>query len=633
VSSRRWEEWRRLYSRIPLIGRWLRREAVDALARSDSPEAVEALAEAVARSDDEQVRRIALKALWRLASQGRAEAQEALCRLAIEHGHPLARKMAVTSDYAPRDEGQRALFYFLTKQWEKYEGLDFDQSLLRTMFEMADGQLQRRIVENVRRAGRVEWVGVIAVGQRGRRLGEMSDEEWKTALTVLEKEKQWTAMWRLAQVAPVRWSARLLRQLKEARWVPGQESQREGFRELGRLAERCLGDVPTLGALMGCKATLKGHTGSVERVAIGPRGRVMVSVDTAGTVSTMRLWRLSQGVALATLEGHTSQVFSLALSPDRRLMASAGEDRIVRLWPFPDYVPVASRSEAEESLLKAHGEALTPLEGLDATTICLAISPDKRMLASAWLNTVRLWRLPDGVPMATLRGHTAFVYCLAISPDGQVLASGGYRTVRLWRLPDGASLATLRGHTGVVYCLAVSPDGRLLASGSGDHTVRLWRLPDGAALATLTGHTKRVRCLAISPDGRLLASGSEDRTVRLWRLPDGAELAMLKGHTKTVSSLDISPDGRTLVSGSYDKTVRLWRLAFLRLSITPVAQMSLDDMAWVQEALGGSKISDVERDWLEFILALMRWQRRFDVEVEKAPSHIPAGEFDIELGE
>lgn len=55
-------------------------------------------------------------------------------------------------------------------------------------------------------------------------------------------------------------------------------------------------------------------------------------------------------------------------------------------------------------------------------------------------------------------------------------------------------------------------------------------------------------------------------------------------------------------------------------------------MAWVQEALQDKEISDAERGWLEFTLALMHWQRRFDIEVEEAPRRIPVGEFDIEIG-
>jgi hypothetical protein len=38
-----------------------------------------------------------------------------------------------------------------------------------------------------------------------------------------------------------------------------------------------------------------------------------------------------------------------------------------------------------------------------------------------------------------------------------------------------------------------------------------------------------------------------------------------------------------------------------------------------------------EQQWLEFILALLRWKCRFDVELSEAPQNIPGGEFDIEI--
>jgi WD40 repeat protein len=138
-----------------------------------------------------------------------------------------------------------------------------------------------------------------------------------------------------------------------------------------------------------------------------------------------------------------------------------------------------------------------------------------------------------------------------------------------------------------------------------------------------------VQCLVISLDGRVLTSGSGDRTVRLWSLPDGDALKTLEGHAQQVSCLAISPDGRLLASGSYDTTVRLWGLEPLRH--LPVGQTSLEDLAWVRGALQGEGLSSVERSWLEFLLALIRWHRRFDIEVEEMPQRIPVGEFDIEI--
>ncbi len=646
---------RRLYSRVPVIGERLRRGAAGVLARDGTPGAVRMLAEAVTRSDDGRVRGIALNALRRLASRGCVEAREALCRLVIVRDHPWARKVALAAQYAPLDPHQRALFYFLTGQWDRYERLDFDQTLLRVAYQVAGESLRRRITERARRAGRMDWVAVVTGGRQGRRLWEMMDEEWEAALAVLGGNEQWGEMWRLAQAAPEVWSVRLLQRLKRAAWVPSGD-EREGFVELAGLAEGCIGDPPELGRLIYCRAVLRKHDDRVTCLAISPDGRLLAT-GTELCDDMVRLWRLPDGEALKAVEGHEDGVGCLAISPDGRLLASGGGEGMVWLWQLPggralsgprrhansvtglaispDGQVLASGSSDKMVRLwrLPDGEALKTLEGHTDSVRCLAISSDGRMLVSGGDDhAVWLWHLPDGAPLKVLRRHTSWVTCLAISPDGRLLVSGSAdHTVRLWRLSDGAALRTLRGHTGGITCLAISPDGRLLASGSADHTVRLWRLPDGAALRTLRGHTSGVTCLVISPDGRVLASGSNDKTVRLWRLPDGISLKTLEGHVGSVWCLALSPDGRLLASGSGDKTVRLWELGPLLLRHLPLGQTCLGDMTWARAALRDGEVSETEQRWLEFVLALMRWRRRFDIEVAETPSRIQVGEFDIEV--
>jgi WD40 repeat protein len=609
---------------------------------------VRALEQAAPRNGDKMQFEI-VAALRQLTEQGNVEAQESLCRLVIFHDLSLAREATLAMPCAPREAPQRALFYFLTEQWDKYESLDFDHSLLRAVYEAADEKLRQRIGEGARRAGRVDWVEVAAGGRRGRRLGEMTDREWEVTLEVLSGSGRWAEMWRLAQEAPARWSARLLQRVSSAKWVPEGDGEQAGYEELTLLAGRWT-DV-WLGPLVRCSAVLEGHTRSIKCLAISSDGRTLASGSGDHTV---RLWNLPDGAHLKTLEGHTMSIRCLVISPNGRTLANGSKLDTMLLWNLPDGAHLKTLSKQTlwvncfaigpdgRTLASGGAGGLVQLWSLPGgrhlktlnlhryEVYCLAISPDGRTLASGGQdNLVQLWSLPDGRHLKMLKGHTSSIGCLAINPNGRMLASGSDdHTVRLWSLPDGAHLKTLEGHAGDVDCLAISPDGRVLASSSMDHTARLWNLPDGVHLKTLEGHTKGVGYLAISPDGRTLASGSDDHTVRLWSLPDGAHLKTLGGHRDEIFCLAISPDGQVLVSGSRDRTVRLWTNPSSHL---PISQMSLEDLAWVQKALRDGNLPAEERNCLEFIAALMRWRRRFDIEVGEATQRIEVGEFDIEI--
>lgn len=671
------EQW--LYCRVPLLGRWLRGQAVQALARDGSPGAVGVLAEAVTHSADEQMRTLALDALQQLAGRQNFAAQEALCRLVVEHDHPLAYEAAVAAGYAPRAPEQRALFYFLTEQWDRYESLDFDSQMLRSAYESGDRQLRTRLARKARQAGRLEWVQVVAGGRQGRRLGVMTDAEWQAALAVLVEGRRGEELWRLAHEAPPRWSAQVLQRLRGMRWQP-PPAERARNEELMRLAEGW--ETPPLGGLLRGRGVLEGHRAAVRCLALSPDKRLLAS---GSEDQTVRLWTLPGCKRLATLTGHEAPVLCLALTPDGKVLASASADGTVRLWSPPN------------------GDLLATLTGHRGAVTCLALSPDGRVLASGSTDcSVRLWSLPEGRALRTLQGHEEPVNCLAMTPDGRVLASGGGRwhqdwavedgdyTVRLWTLPAGRALRSLKGHLNWVSCLAMSPDGKVLASagsevrvwripngqpwtlkrlslraadaariylesyqtgswanclaispdgavlasGNMDRTVRVWRLRDGWAVTTLEGHARAVHCLVLSPDGHVLISGSGDQTVRVWSFPDGRPLTTLAGHSEAVTCLALSHDGQVLVSGSADHSVRVWTSELIRLSHVPVRQTTVEDWLWVLEVLRGDGMTALERRGLEFIAALLRWQRRHDVMVEAAaPRRIEAGEFDIEIDE
>jgi WD40 repeat protein len=650
-----------LGNRVPLLGSWLQNQALKTLSQDGSAEAVRLLAEAVVQAEDEVFGTAVLESLRRLAAQGNVPAQEALCRLVIHYDDRRAAKIVMASGYLPHDESKRALFYFMTERWEEYESLDFDHRLLREAYDSGDARLRSRLAAKARQAGRLEWIEMVSGGKQGRRLGIMSEAEWQTAVSLLEARKDWPALWRLAQEAPPKWSAKILQRLRKSRW-PIKDQDRAGFQELARLASPW--PDSDFRGLMHHRATLAGHEHEIRCLAISPCGKILASgsadhtvrlwdlaearpycgleghsdwvnclainpsgnlLASAGRDGQICLWRLPSGRTGKRLEGHSQAVFCLAMSPDGSLLASGSSDRTVRLWSLPA------------------GEELNTLEGHEGGVSCLAISPDGQILASGSADgTVRLWSLPAGRHLRTLDGHHAEeldgVLCMAISPNGELLASGGVDSaVRLWGLPNGRLLKILEGHRESVYALAITPDGQLLVSGGGDHAVRLWRLPGGRLLKTFEGHVSASSSLVISPDGELLASASGggwglDHTVRLWNLVTRRALRTLTGHTRYATCLALNPDGRTLASGSGDNTIRLWSAELSRLSHLPVGRASLKDLEWVQRALAAPETSKAEKDALLFIAALIRWRRRSDILVEEvAPRVIELGAFDIEI--
>ena len=282
-------------------------------------------------------------------------------------------------------------------------------------------------------------------------------------------------------------------------------------------------------------------TGAVLDVAFSPDGRWLASGG------GLQLWDAAGSPLGEPLRGHTGSVNRVAFSLDGQQLASASDDNTVRLW---DAVTGQSLGE--------------PLRGHTGFVLGVAFSPDGQRLASASRDgSVRLWDLDTGQPLGEpYRGHTGPVSSVAFSPDGRHLASAGQDgTVRVLNIAGRPLGEPLRGHAGPVSSVAFSPDGQRLASAGQDGTVRVWDpAPVPPALGEpLQGHTDSVYSVAFSPVGRRLASAGRDGTIRLWDPATGHALGEpLQGHMDSVNGVAFSPDGQRLASAGQDGTVRLW---------------------------------------------------------------------------
>jgi WD40 repeat protein len=331
--------------------------------------------------------------------------------------------------------------------------------------------------------------------------------------------------------------------------------------------------------------SLRGQGEGVEDITWGLGGRFAA----AGADGGVRVWDLADGAnppgPRLVLRGHRGKVRSVCFSPDGKLLASAGEDRVVKVWDV----------EKEREVLSLAGHA--------GAVWSVCFSADGKLLASAGekpgqakpAGDVRVWevatstegRQAGGRQLLSLLGPLPAILCVCFSPEaaagarGRLLAGAGKDgSVRLWEV--GAEQAvvrlSLRGHDGAVERVCFSPDGRRLASAGHDGTVKLWDAAGGEELRTLKGPPTPVNGVCFSPDGRRLASAGlfaregQDCLIKVWDVQTGEEVLALKGSRFWVNGVCFSPDGRRLASTSRDQPVKIWEA-------TPLAPAATDHRA------------------------------------------------------
>jgi len=165
-------------------------------------------------------------------------------------------------------------------------------------------------------------------------------------------------------------------------------------------------------------------------LAWSPDGRLL-----AAGRAIIVLWDVGKGTRAASLSGHKDFVRDLAFSPDGRLLASAGLDKMVKVWDVQagrELYTITPEGFVHES---AAGPATEPIR---VPLLAVCFSPDGKMLATAGADRlVRLWEAETGQFIRTLFGHAMSVTGLCFSRDGKTLYSAGLdKTVRAWRLAN-----------------------------------------------------------------------------------------------------------------------------------------------------------------------------------------------------
>jgi WD40 repeat protein len=295
------------------------------------------------------------------------------------------------------------------------------------------------------------------------------------------------------------------------------------------------------------------HDDALGMAVFDDTGRQLATSDTSGRIS---VWSLETDPPelTRTFEGIGVQYpRSLRFDPSGTMLGSAfGYLGDLTAPPGVEPQPLRRPSGAIESDQGAFG-------------VGVAFHPESTWIATGRARSVSLWPLARAYPKV-IRVHGEPGGWVDFTPDGERLVftsgDGSVRVLALDGGPDQRSrvLYTAEGALDHPLRPALAPDGSFVAFGT---TGSVWVVPlDGGPSRELTGFTDIVQYVAVDPRSRLVAGGAgfnirEEGFVRVWDLESG-ETRILDAGDGQIEYLEFTAEGDLVVDGGC--CIRRWDL-------------------------------------------------------------------------
>jgi WD40 repeat protein len=168
--------------------------------------------------------------------------------------------------------------------------------------------------------------------------------------------------------------------------------------------------------------SLKGHPDRVGSMAFSPDGRLLATSGGGAhdfekqryLPAEVKIWDLAGRQEIFSLKGHTGPISTVAFSPDGQRLATAGNERMVRMWD------------------PATGRELWNVRHAQRVNNVSFSRSGQRLAGGSADGSVKIWSTATGREVLDVDRFVGFNSYAIFSPDGQRLAASGGRTLKVW---------------------------------------------------------------------------------------------------------------------------------------------------------------------------------------------------------
>ncbi|KAF2496962.1 WD40 repeat-like protein [Lophium mytilinum] len=313
------------------------------------------------------------------------------------------------------------------------------------------------------------------------------------------------------------------------------------------------------------------HRRNIARLALNPRGNLLLSVDEDGRAI---LTNLPRRVALYhfTFKG---EVTALSFAPSGRHFAVA-IGRRVEVWHTPSTPDVTDGDLEFAPFVRHHSHA-----GHFDEIQSIEWSKDSRFFLTASKDlTTRMWSLnpEEGFVPTTLGGHKQGVVgawfskdqetIYTVSKDGAlfqwryVLRPNATEDPEMdddnmqWRITDRHYFMQNNAN---VTCAAFHAESNLLVTGFSNGIFGIYELPEFSTIQTLSISQNDIDYVAINKTGEWLAFGaSKLGQLLVWEWQSESYILKQQGHYDSMNSIVYSPDGQKIITTADDGKIKVW---------------------------------------------------------------------------